>query len=75
MFILIIVEYIYIKKKADDGNMDVTWCNLARKVLLRYCRRSLYINMDVAEQAVKSNQVKDSVGERCLKLFQDFLEE
>lgn len=24
MFILIIVEYIYIKKKADDGNMDVT---------------------------------------------------
>lgn len=55
--------------------MDVTWCNLARKVLLRYCRRSLYINMDVAEQAVKSNQVKDSVGERCLKLFQDFLEE
>ncbi|XP_025083837.1 zygotic DNA replication licensing factor mcm6-B-like [Pomacea canaliculata] len=31
--------------------------------------------MDVAEQAVKSNQVKDSVGERCLKLFQDFLEE
>ena len=31
--------------------------------------------MDVAEQAVKSNQVKDQVGERCLKLFQDFLEE
>ncbi|KAK7092443.1 hypothetical protein V1264_008184 [Littorina saxatilis] len=31
--------------------------------------------MDVAEQAVKTNQVKDQVGERCLKLFQDFLEE
>ncbi|KAL8591134.1 hypothetical protein ACOMHN_063758 [Nucella lapillus] len=31
--------------------------------------------MDVAEQAIKSNQVADQVGERCLKLFQDFLEE
>ncbi|XP_033731881.1 zygotic DNA replication licensing factor mcm6-like isoform X2 [Pecten maximus] len=31
--------------------------------------------MDVAEQAVRTNQVKDQVGERCQKLFQDFLEE
>ncbi|CAH1772509.1 unnamed protein product [Owenia fusiformis] len=31
--------------------------------------------MDVAQQAVGTNQVKDQVGERCQKLFQDFLEE
>ncbi|XP_046331406.2 zygotic DNA replication licensing factor mcm6-like [Haliotis rufescens] len=31
--------------------------------------------MDVADQAVRTNQVKDQVGERCQKLFQDFLEE
>ncbi|XP_064611933.1 zygotic DNA replication licensing factor mcm6-like [Liolophura sinensis] len=31
--------------------------------------------MDVAEQTVRTNQVKDQVGERCQKLFQDFLEE
>ena len=31
--------------------------------------------MDVAEQAIATNQVKDAVGERCQKLFQDFLEE
>ena len=31
--------------------------------------------MDVAEQAVVTNQVKDQIGERCQKLFQDFLEE
>lgn len=31
--------------------------------------------MDAAEQALRSNQVKDQVGERCQKLFQDFLEE
>ncbi|KAL3836521.1 hypothetical protein ACJMK2_021945 [Sinanodonta woodiana] len=31
--------------------------------------------MDVAEQALRTNQVKDEVGERCQKLFQDFLEE
>ncbi|KAL5009589.1 hypothetical protein ScPMuIL_011894 [Solemya velum] len=31
--------------------------------------------MDVADQTVRTNQVKDQVGERCQKLFQDFLEE
>ncbi|XP_067686906.1 zygotic DNA replication licensing factor mcm6-like [Haliotis asinina] len=31
--------------------------------------------MDVADQVVRTNQVKDQVGERCQKLFQDFLEE
>lgn len=31
--------------------------------------------MDVAEQAVVTNQIKDQIGERCQKLFQDFLEE
>lgn len=31
--------------------------------------------MDVAEQNIGTNQVKDVVGERCQKLFQDFLEE
>jgi len=31
--------------------------------------------MDVAEQAIRTNQVKDDVGERCQKLFQDFLDE
>ncbi|KAK2166950.1 hypothetical protein LSH36_33g07062 [Paralvinella palmiformis] len=31
--------------------------------------------MDVAEQAVGTNVIKDAVGERCQKLFQDFLEE
>ena len=31
--------------------------------------------MDVTEQELKTNQVRDAVGERCLKLFQDFLEE
>ncbi|CAG5124538.1 unnamed protein product [Candidula unifasciata] len=31
--------------------------------------------MDIAEQALRSNLVKDSVGERCQKLFQDFLDE
>ncbi|KAJ8307403.1 hypothetical protein KUTeg_015487 [Tegillarca granosa] len=31
--------------------------------------------MDVAEQTIRTNQVKDQVGERCQKLFQDFLEE
>ncbi|XP_013418015.1 zygotic DNA replication licensing factor mcm6-B [Lingula anatina] len=30
--------------------------------------------MDVAEQAVRTNVVKDELGERCQKLFQDFLE-
>ncbi len=31
--------------------------------------------MDVAEQAVGTNNVTDAVGERCQKLFHDFLEE
>ena len=31
--------------------------------------------MDVAQQAVGTNVVKDAIGERCQKLFQDFLEE
>jgi len=31
--------------------------------------------MDVAEQALRTTQVKDQVGERCQKLFQDFLDE
>ncbi|XP_074653745.1 zygotic DNA replication licensing factor mcm6-B-like [Tubulanus polymorphus] len=31
--------------------------------------------MDVADQAARTNQVKDQVGERCQKLFQDFLED
>ncbi|ESO87684.1 hypothetical protein LOTGIDRAFT_206985 [Lottia gigantea] len=31
--------------------------------------------MDVADQTQQTNQVKDQVGERCQKLFQDFLEE
>lgn len=31
--------------------------------------------MDVAEQVARTNQVKDQIGERCQKLFQDFLEE
>lgn len=31
--------------------------------------------MDVAEQTIVTKQVKDQVGERCQKLFQDFLEE
>jgi len=31
--------------------------------------------MDAAEQSVGTNTVKDQVGERCQKLFQDFLEE
>ncbi|XP_060605756.1 zygotic DNA replication licensing factor mcm6-B-like [Ruditapes philippinarum] len=31
--------------------------------------------MDVAEQVARTNQVKDQTGERCQKLFQDFLEE
>ncbi len=33
------------------------------------------LSMDVAQQAVGTNVVKDTVGERCQKLFQDFLEE
>jgi DNA replication licensing factor MCM6 len=33
------------------------------------------VKMDVAEQAVGTNIIKDAVGERCQKLFQDFLEE
>ena len=32
-------------------------------------------NMDVADQVARTNQVKDQIGERCQKLFQDFLEE
>ena len=32
-------------------------------------------NMDITEQALRANQVKDQVGERCQKLFQDFLDE
>ena len=31
--------------------------------------------MDVADQRVGPNQVKDDVAEKCQKLFQDFLEE
>ncbi|WAR04641.1 MC6ZB-like protein [Mya arenaria] len=31
--------------------------------------------MDVADQVARTNQVKDQIGERCQKLFQDFLEE
>lgn len=31
--------------------------------------------MDVAEQHAATNQVKDALGERMQKLFQDFLEE
>ncbi|GFO11428.1 DNA replication licensing factor mcm6 [Plakobranchus ocellatus] len=31
--------------------------------------------MDVAEQTARTNLVKDQVGERCQKLFQDFLDE
>jgi hypothetical protein len=33
------------------------------------------VKMDVAEQVARTNQVKDQTGERCQKLFQDFLEE
>ena len=33
------------------------------------------VKMDVAEQVARTNQVKDQIGERCQKLFQDFLEE
>lgn len=32
-------------------------------------------DMDAAEQNTGTNQVQDVVGERCQKLFQDFLEE
>lgn len=31
--------------------------------------------MDIAEQTARTNLVKDQVGERCQKLFQDFLDE
>ncbi len=31
--------------------------------------------MDAAEQNLATTQVKDAVGDRCQKLFQDFLEE
>ena len=31
--------------------------------------------MDVADNLVGQSQVKDEVGDRCQKLFQDFLEE
>ena len=31
--------------------------------------------MDIAEQTVGVNTIKDDVGERVQKLFQDFLEE
>ena len=31
--------------------------------------------MDVNEQTIRTNKVKDQVGERCQKLFKDFLEE
>ena len=31
--------------------------------------------MDVVQQSVGTNAVKDAISERCQKLFQDFLEE
>ena len=37
--------------------------------------RDLNLEMDVGQQAVGTNIVKDAIGERCQKLFQDFLEE
>ena len=39
------------------------------------CFATKFETMDVAEQVVGTNIVKDVVGERCQKLFQDFLEE
>lgn len=31
--------------------------------------------MDIPEQQLAFNNVKDEVGDRCQKIFQDFLEE
>lgn len=31
--------------------------------------------MDVGDHRLTQNRVKDEVGDRCQKLFQDFLEE
>ena len=41
-----------------------------------YVVQLLYIiEMDVAELQTGQAQVKDEVGDRCQKVFQDFLEE
>ena len=48
-----------------------------RKLFFVYTKEFIQISlMDVSEQTASAvNLVKDDVGERCQKLFQDFLEE